>query len=122
MKKTLFCLLLLALCLAVLSGCVVRIPTSADAKEKMEKAGYAVTLDRLELLDMNGYDDDQLVKLTADQDGEIVLEAYFFRNKKDAELFFKNRQRDLRSNVEAFHKFDHVICRGTASAMEDFLR
>ena len=122
MKKTLFCLLLLALCLAVLSGCVVRIPTSADAKEKMEKAGYAVTLDRLELLDVNGYDDDQLVKLTADQDGEIVLEAYFFRNKKDAELFFKNRQRDLRSNVEAFHKFDHVICRGTASAMEDFLR
>ena len=122
MKKTIVSLLILSVLFAALSGCAKQIPTSAGAKEKMEKAGYDVFLDRIELLELDGYQDRQLVKLRAESNGETVLEAYFFRTKADADRFFKLRQEDLRSNVEAFHKFDHVICRGTAKAMEDFLR
>lgn len=120
-KRACSCVLLLFALTIILTGCVTYVPNSADAKAKLEDKGYVVSLHPVNTEPLEAYGDDQLILLNAEKDGVVVLQSYFFRNKEDTDRYFKERGTMLRSDVEAFHKFGYVICRGTAEAMEAFL-
>ncbi len=104
----------------LLAGCFRRLPASAGAREKLENAGYTVTVRKIEMLASEAYTDGQIVMLDA-ENGEKSIQIYFFRTKADTDKFYRSKREDLQKNVEAFHKFDFLICRGSAAAMEDFL-
>lgn len=112
--------LLLVVLAMLLTGCVIRVPTSQVAREKLENAGYTVSVDKIAGSE-TGDNGEQVILLNAEKDGINVLQVYFFTSKQDTDHFFKDHSLDLRSNVEAFHKFGYVICRGTSDAMAEFL-
>ena len=121
MKKTLVFLLAVLFVLPFLFGCGVTVPTSQEAKEKLEGMGYEVTLDLMDEAALEGYEKKQVVILNADKDGEFALQAYYFQTKADTDRFMAEKGGLLRKNVEAFHKFGYSICRGTEEAVEALL-
>ena len=121
MKRIISVILLILACILLLTGCVTRVPTSQEAKQKLEEAGYSVTMYPFSGDSFADYMDGQVIHLSA-QKGDADVEAYFFRCKEDTDRFFQDHQKSLRSGVEAFHKFGYVICLGSASAVEDLLR
>ena len=121
MKKIVLLLILVSVCIPLLCGCAT-VPTSKDAKIKMEDAGYTVTLTRFNEAASEDYEEKQIIQLNAEKDDEFFLQAYFFRTKADTDRFFREKQESLRRDVEAFHKFGYVICRGSAEAVADFLK
>ena len=121
MKKGVLSILVILACVFLLTGCVTRVPNSEAAKAKLEQAGYSVSVGPFNGEAYKEFTDGQVIHLHAEK-GDAFLEAYFFRSREDTDLFYEKHGISLRSGVEAYHKFGYVICRGSASAVEDFLR
>ena len=122
MKKALVLILAVLVVLPVLAGCGATVPTSREAKEKLEALGYTVTVELLDESVLGGYDKKQVAVLNAEKDGEFALQAYYFQTRGDTDRFMEEHAGLLRKNVEAFHKFGYSICRGTEEAVEALLK
>lgn len=119
MKK--FVVLILALAfLFSFSSCTTEIPTSTEAKEKMQALGYDVDLSVRYGSDVAVLGIQQVTFLSCDKDDDF-LQAYFFTNKEDTDKFYKDNQNSLEYDVEVIHKNRYSIYRGTKAAAEDFL-
>lgn len=117
MKK--LCLIFLVFASVLLSSCTT-VPTSVEAKEKMESLGYTVEL-------FTKYGDEvanqgitQVTVLRATKDKEF-LDAYFFANEEDTDTFYSGRSKSLSADVEVLKKNRYSIYRGTQNAVDDFL-
>lgn len=119
MKRVLILVLALAF-LFSFSACSTKIPTSAEAKEKMQALGYDVDLSVQYGSDVAVQGIQQVTFLFCDKDDDF-LQVYFFTNKEDTDKFYKENQKSLEYDVEVIHKNRYSIYRGTKAATEDFL-
>lgn len=117
MKKT---LLLILICFSfLLSSCSVTIPTSTEAKEKLEELGYTVSLNISFGSDVAHEGITQVTILKANL-GDDYIQAYFFANEEDTETFYKAREKAFTS-ADVTKKNKYSIYRGTEKAVDDFL-
>lgn len=117
MKKT---LVLVLICLSfVLSSCSVTIPSSVEAKEKLEKLGYDVSLKTQFGSEVSDQGITQVTILKANL-GDDYICAYFFANEEDTETFYKSREKAFTS-ADLSKKNKYSIYRGTQKAVDDFL-
>ena len=119
MKKIILFVLLFALTLPFLTGCVTRIPDSQHTKEKLESLGYVVEIEYFDEMKVSDHTCGQVVALTAEKDGAFALQAYFFQNKEDTKQYFDVRRVSLYKNMESVKRYDYSIWRGNAAAIKD---
>jgi len=117
LKKSFF---LVLICLSLLlSACTVSIPNSKEAKEKLEKLGYTVSLSTQfgsEVVDQ-GITQVTILKANC---GDDYVQAYFFANEEDTETFYSERKKGF-SSGDVAKKNKYSIYRGTEKGIEDFL-
>ncbi len=120
MKRVLSLSFLFILLLSMVSCAAVTIPGSKEAKEKLEKLGYTVTLE-IQYGDMvKDYGIQQLTILSAEK-GEDFIQVYYFTNKEDTDTFYEARSASISRNVEIAKKNKYSIYRGSKASVEDFL-
>ena len=119
--KRLFWLMLACLSVFLSVGCSKTvIPTSVEAKEKLEKLGYSVSVNVNVYERTEDFPIAQITTLTADKNGD-VLQAYFFTCKEDTDAFFKLRATSLSKGVEVIKKNKYSIYRGSAQSVAELL-
>lgn len=121
MKRTICFILFVFVCVAAFTSCSkITILNSAEAKEKLEKLGYVVTVDVHYGDQVEVYEIDQVTILTADK-GDDYIQVYYFTNENDTNTFYDARTNSLTRGVEVAKKNKYSIYRGTEKAVEDFL-
>ena len=118
--KRLLSIFFAILLVASLFSCTKTIPSSEEAKEKMEKLGYDVELSILYGKDAKNYGIQQVTFVFCEKDEEF-LQAYFFANEEDTDRFYEINRTSMESNVSVIEKNRYSIYRGTKKAVEDFL-
>ena len=119
MKKNL--VVLLALFAVFLCACTKVIPTSVQAKEKLESLGYTVEIDLVKGEDAKEQNITQLTLLSAYREEDLVLQVYYFVTPEDTDRFYEDHGFNMRRNQEVFEKYKFTIIRGKLSARDDFL-
>jgi lipopolysaccharide export LptBFGC system permease protein LptF len=120
MKKIFSLMLAACFCLFLAACKTTVIPTSAEAKEKMEKLGYLCTVNVQYGEEVATYGITQVTILTADQDDEYI-QVYFFANQEDTDRFFQQKAATLTDGVNIVKKNRYSIYRGTEKAIGDSL-
>ena len=120
MKRFSSFILLCLICLLFSSCTTVTIPNSAEAKEKLEKLGYTVSIEIQYGEMVASYGIDQVTILSADKEDDFI-QVYYFTNKEDTNTFYEARSASISRNVEVAKKNRYSIYRGSKASVEDFL-
>ncbi len=120
MKKRLICILVLLSALLCCSCSRVRIPNSAEAKERLTNLGYSVDVTYYASEKAAIHEVEQLTMLYAKK-GDAFIQVYFFKNPEDTKIFYDDNSSAICKNAEVISKNRYSIYRGHESAVNDFL-